>query len=334
MKRFLRYLILIGLALFIFVLFSIDISQVIAILKATSLNFLLLGVFLIPMEAVLKTWKLQVAVNTHDPYSFKDSLLTYLVGLPFGAVTPGKLGDFAKIFTLRKRTGLRMITGFSILVVDRFIELMALLFLVLVGLFVIRAKTGLTILIPLIVLVLMGLALFILLSEEYTKRLARLVYKIIIPQRYHDRLKSSFSSFYAGISKIVRDHGSFLGMIMISLLGWLTISTRVYFYSRSLGMHIDYFYFALSFPVVTFVELMPISIMGLGTREYALIILLGLLGIGREHAVSLSLMAFALGQVPLMIAGYGVALREHLSLSRVEMEESVSLGEGNDEPLG
>jgi uncharacterized membrane protein YbhN (UPF0104 family) len=66
------------------------------------------------------------------------------------------------------------------------------------------------------------------------------------------------------------------------------------------------------------VELIPISVMGLGTREYALILLFSTLGVSKEYAISLSLMTFILGPIPLSLAGYFIALREHLSLGKAE----------------
>ena len=74
------------------------------------------------------------------------------------------------------------------------------------------------------------------------------------------------------------------------------------------------------------IKLIPISVLGIGTRDYGLITLLFLLGIPKaqvtEAAVSLSFLMLVLGGIPPAILGYGVALKEHLSLKKIrEIEE-------------
>lgn len=64
-------------------------------------------------------------------------------------------------------------------------------------------------------------------------------------------------------------------------------------------------WFALIVPVVTLVALIPVSVAGIGVREYLYIALFGAVGMRPEVALSLSLATFA---VTLVWAGVGLAL--------------------------
>jgi len=59
------------------------------------------------------------------------------------------------------------------------------------------------------------------------------------------------------------------------------------------GLHIDVplFYFLLFIPVVTLISMIPISLNGMGLREYAFVSLFGSIGVDREAAVALGLLS-------------------------------------------
>lgn len=320
MNKVLKYLSFFGLILFVFIFTQIDISQLIRIISKANLEFLFLGTTLIIAEATIKTWKLKVMVETHAGYSFKDSLKAYLIGLAFGTVTPGRVGDLIKIYTIQKATHIKTVSGLGILVVERFIEMITLIVLAIGGLFIIMFQIGLKtiVIIPAVVSVLIFISALVVLNENYAKKIGRLVYKFIVPSKFHERLKKDFDEFYQSVKKLTHDYKSMVFSVLLSFGGWIIISSRAFLYALSLGIRVNYFYFLFFIPAIIMVELIPISVMGLGTREYALILLFSTLGVSKEYAISLSLMTFILGPIPLSLAGYFIALREHLSLGKAE----------------
>jgi hypothetical protein len=58
--------------------------------------------------------------------------------------------------------------------------------------------------------------------------------------------------------------------------------------------------------------MLPISFSGIGTRDAALILFLSFLSIGKEYAISLSLLVFVLGYVSIGIVGSTIMLKEHI----------------------
>lgn len=319
MHRLMRYSALIGLILFVLVIFSIRFDELFRIMKEVNLWWVLAGSALIPLEAYLKSWKLKIMVNTHTRFSWKGAIKTYLVGLPYGAVTPGKVGDLAKIYVIKRMTSLRTVTGFAILVAERLIELITLLLLALAGLtfVLIESEQKVFFLGPIFLIAAIIVGSIAALNSNVSHMISRSVYKLIIPERYRSQLKDSFNVFYAGISQLMGNKGSIWTSFLLSFMAWMVISSRAFLYAHSMNIGVSFLYFLLLIPAVIAVELLPISIMGMGTREYALILLFATFGIGREYAVSLSLMTFLLGPIPPTILGYFIALRDHLSMGRI-----------------
>lgn len=93
-----------------------------------------------------------------------------------------------------------------------------------------------------------------------------------------------------------------LGLSVVVQLGNLVLAWLL---SRSLGLTIPFLYLGVLVPLVSLLTLLPITVNGMGLRAGATVVLLAPLGIGREQALSLSLLTFALVFVLSVIGGLG-----------------------------
>lgn len=322
MDKALKFAVFIGLILFVLVLVKLDLGRIGHILKDVNPAWLLAGSIFIPAEALFKSLKLKAVIDVEERITFRSALASYLIGLPFGAVTPGKVGDLVKVYAVRKRTKLKLMPAFALLMVERLLELLTLLLLALIGLYLLVAKARgkIDLIIPIAASVSLCLFLLLLLREDYVRKIARSVANILIPQRFHERLRDNFDSFYGSIAAVLKDKARLTMAVSWSLIAWFTISSRAFCYARSLGIGVSFGYLAFLIPAVIVIELLPISIMGLGTREVTLIGILSMFGVEPEKALSLSIMTFILGPIPLMVIGYFWAVKDNLSLKKVETE--------------
>lgn len=298
----------------------LDFGRIARILRNIEPVWFLAGSLFIPAEAIFKTLKLKAVVDVKAKISFRSALASYLIGLPFGAITPGKVGDLVKITAVRRRTSLELVPAFALLMVERLLELLTLLVLALIGLYLLvsKAQGRLNLALPIIVIVALLGAILFMLREGSVRAVARTIAGVLVPERFHERLRDNFNEFYAGITAVLEDRFRLSLAISYSVIAWLVISTRAYMYARSLNIDIAYYYLAFLIPAVIVIELLPISIMGLGTRELTLIAILRLFGVNSETAVSLSLMTFVFGPIPLMLIGYGWAMKDNLTLKQAE----------------
>lgn len=101
------------------------------------------------------------------------------------------------------------------------------------------------------------------------------------------------------------------------------IAIRGFFYALSIGINIKLIYFVFLIPIINVVEILPISIMGIGTRDWTTIFLYSSLGVSKEYGLSLSLMLFTLGLIPQMLVGYFIAWRKKLFKEEIYGKEKI-----------
>jgi len=79
--------------------------------------------------------------------------------------------------------------------------------------------------------------------------------------------------------------------LLISLINQLIAISINWILAEGLQIHVPLFYFMVFIPVVTLISMIPISLNGMGLREYAFVSLFGSIGVDREAAVALGLLA-------------------------------------------
>ena len=67
----------------------------------------------------------------------------------------------------------------------------------------------------------------------------------------------------------------------------------VFCLARSLSIDVSFAYLIVVVPVALFVQMLPVSIYGIGIRESAMVAMLGLAGVSTESAISLSILMLA-----------------------------------------
>ena len=73
-------------------------------------------------------------------------------------------------------------------------------------------------------------------------------------------------------------------------------------------------------PIITFADLLPVTVSGIGARELLLIFFLSIVGIGAEAAVALSILYFIIGYVSVAVFGLFLFLREPIRLRDISRQ--------------
>lgn len=100
---------------------------------------------------------------------------------------------------------------------------------------------------------------------------------------------------HLGVGKLRRRPGAALSVIGVGLLYQLSMVLAALMAAKALGIS-DLGFTALMafFPAVLIAQVLPISIGGLGVREFALVFFLGAVGVGKEQALALGLLFYVL----------------------------------------
>jgi len=315
-NNLIKIALLITLILLASLFLTLDLNKVFEILKTIKLPFLFVALTTLFVELVLKALRLKILIAAHTKSSFLNNLIITLVGLPFGTVTPGRVGDLVKVYTLSKKTSLSKIKGLAIGVIEKIIDFFSLFILALVGIgaLIIKGRINPVFLFLLFFILLMAMLIFFFLNKKYAEKILKIIYAKMIPSKYKNQLQCNFDDFYFGLSIILRKKTLLIVPVGLAFLLWFNRILRIFILALALSLKIKFIYFFLFMPIIEVVGIMPITIMGLGTREYIYIFLFSLIGISKEASVALSLLIFSTVIIPLSILGYFIALKEHATL--------------------
>lgn len=272
---------LIGLLIFIFVVKDINFAEFRKSISDVNLFFFIAATILYLPDTFIKSYrwkKIMDIQNIH--YSAKNAFLMYGAGLLMGLATPGKIGEFSRILYLKKDN---YSVGKALLgnLLDKISDLI----------FVLIFFTG---------------ALFLLpslpdISVDYRSltKLSGLILFLISASGTFFYFKNKVK-FYGFLSEVIKDIKRFktkdtLTVFFLTAITWLICFSIIYLIAASIGLNhsVGFFYLAFSSILVILSALLPISVLGIGTREAALIFLLTPLGIPKETVILFSLLIMA-----------------------------------------
>jgi uncharacterized protein (TIRG00374 family) len=167
MKRYLPWVLrLLGPALLIYFLTTINLDQLLTILKEAKLWPILLALVLMPPFIWIKAWRWQqILKDMQIELPLNTAAGLYTVGLFLGATTPGQAGDLVKAFYLRDR-GAPLAPAMLSVVLDRLCDLLVMAIIASLSVFVFtqflpdpRLQTALVVISCLAILTATGLLL-------------------------------------------------------------------------------------------------------------------------------------------------------------------------------
>jgi glycosyltransferase 2 family protein len=219
----------------------------------------------------------------------------YLVGIFFTSFVPGGgvTGDLARLIYIDREVRDKALV-LSTLVYERLIGVFTLLLIGLVATLLTRAygQTNPMIYASEAILALAFIVLAILMSEHISSRLARLI-RMMGPRIRAVRVAEAAARTLESISELRRDGSLLLRTSVLSVFIRIVWSLGCYVVAWAMGLPIGLLTVFAFMSLVDLVRLMPISVGGLGVREWTVIALFGTLGITREQALTFSILAFA-----------------------------------------
>ena len=308
-----RYYHFAGILILIIILIRLDLSAVVRVLSDVNIVRFFLVSMLLLLILLLKSIRWRYILSSLDVcYSVKEAFFTYISGIFAGLVTPGRLGEAAKALYLKKEKAVELGKGLASVYIDRLCDLYLLLVFGVLGMYWFHKGFGGSISFIVMVVFLMGMP-FIILNRRLMSLLANLVKRIPVLKRYEPRFKSQYGQFYESVKKIGIKHVVLLSIITLC-------SGLLYFWQCSMiiglvGEMLPFLTVVYFVSISALIGILPISIMGIGTREAAFIYLFSLIGQDAEKALAVSLLIFVsfylnsciLGFIAWQLKGKGMA---------------------------
>jgi uncharacterized protein (TIRG00374 family) len=253
-------------------------------------------------------------------FSTRKLFRYYLIGIFFTSFVPGGgvSGDVARLIYIDREVRDKALV-LSTLVYERLVGVFTLLLIGLAATVMTRAagRTNSTIYLSEAILALAFIAIAALMSGYVSSRLARLI-RVTGRRTKTGKVAEAAARTLEAISKLRRDWGLLFRTSLISVLIRIVWSLGCFIVAWAMRLPIDVLTVFAFISLVDLVRLMPISVGGLGVREWALIALFATIGITREQALTFSLLAFAPLYLNAIVGGV-----LYVSRARIRREEEL-----------
>ena len=278
----------IGPVLFCIILFRIDLPQLAELISKINPLYIILAVILFVPLIIVKAWRWQLLMNAQGiGYSLLESSVMYSAAMYIGVITPGRLGDFVKVFYLVKDEH-PFGRSFATVLLDRLFDLVSLILIAYISMLVfITIFESTVIIISAVIAVTLVLVAFFLVKRELSIKILKKVAFGFIPLKYKERAGLVFSDFGNAVTK--SGSRQFVQNALITLLGWVIYYLTVYFLASAIDIDIPFFYLVTCVSITAVITLIPISISGIGTRDTVMILLFSQLGLSEESAIAFSI---------------------------------------------
>ncbi|MFA4855709.1 MAG: lysylphosphatidylglycerol synthase transmembrane domain-containing protein [archaeon] len=290
---------IVGLLLLALILSSINLWAVAEILAGINPGYFFAALALELAGIFLKGLKYRFVVKAHNrDISAFECTKFFLIGFFLSLVTPGRVGELARAFYANKRIH-SIGKSISTVVFDRAIDLAILVAMGLSAAVYFSFSMRIAVL-PVEAVAGIALAFVLAVSIFSRKRFAKFflkpVFNVVVPKSLKHAARTGFNDFYASLGEAGKNRKAIALAACIGIAVWAAGAVTLYFYLLSLNIFVVPFYFVfLLLPAIAFVEMLPISFSGLGTREAACIILLGIFFVSPPEAVAFSVLVFAVG---------------------------------------
>ncbi len=197
------------------------------------------------------------------------SVESYFIGMSIGLITPGRVGEIARVGNIDKE---KRVEGLSLVILDKAFDLLAVLILALAGFYIFFGK---------FISFLLGIFILFSLFVIFYQRAIKNINNIFPFNKFPD--------FIQGFLKIKRK--TLLINFLLSLLSYTIVLVEVYFLANSFEKF-SFLSTFIGYPIVMLVNLIPITIGGLGIREGTAVFILGRLGLSQAASFNSAFLLF------------------------------------------
>ncbi len=305
---------LIGPALLVFFLMRIEPAWFMQ--KITGVGLLPFSLaFLLTIPILwLRVCRWRMLLGTR-PLPYMETFRVYALFVLMGSFTPGQVGELGKALYLRSKNYEPGLAWFSTFL-DRILDVV---FLVGCGFLLFWGYEGLPggVLAGVLLLALGSLLLFKLGSKVWP------VWRRKWLQRKAQQLKTFLDG--ANFSLPSYTPATLLGAMLPTSFAWLLNWAAIWVLARAMGLEIPFFFLCWAMTAAALLALLPITVMGMGTRDAVLIFMLARIDIDGTSALALSAMVLLLRLIYIAICGFSHLLligdrhkkTEPIDLSRI-----------------
>ncbi|MBI5182248.1 MAG: flippase-like domain-containing protein [Nitrospirae bacterium] len=313
-KKWLTLLIKIILSSLIltFLFYKTDINKFYNLIKGTDMLILTLTfvLYLIAQWVSAYRWKMLLHTERMD-VSFYNLIAYYYIGMFFNLFMPTLVGgDVVRGYYLYKKSNKGGESVASIFV-ERLSGFFALITIALLSLIIgysyIKNEPTVTTL-----LLLITVGFFTSVIIIINKRIREMVNNLMKGGRF-EGLRKKLKNVSEAAKKYKNHKEVLFNVVLLSFLVQIIGIFIFYLLSKALNLNVSLAYFFLFIPIIIVISMAPITLGGLGVREFVFIFLFHKVGLETAEALSLSLLWFILVTISSLAGGVIFLLTENPS---------------------
>lgn len=307
-KQAKKFLPLIGIAIFVYIVYSLDIEKIIVVFLSINPIFIIFSLTLTIPRLIIRNAAWQIIQKEQKiTISFFQSLKIFLIGYFYGSITPGYIGQLMRVPYMKEKTGAPYGKLFVNSLMETIIHTISLYGMMLIGALLVIGVLPELLYISAIWVVLLAIILFYFVKRERGEKLFHSLIQYLIPKKLKTNLYRFVDTFYTDFPEIKK----LLLPLILGIFTWIIIFSQEYIIVLALGIDIPYLYFLLLFPIANVVGFIPITFAGLGTRELTAIFLFStLFGVVEEEVFVFTLLGFVITDIFTGFIGFILSLTE------------------------
>ncbi len=248
-----------------------------------------------------------------------------MIGYMMNTILPAHLGEFFRAAVIGKREKVAGSSVFATIVVERIVDILSLLVIMVAALLIYPFPDFVTISGYIMFLLTIVLFLSLYLLKKQNKFLIRLLDFVlsILPKKISLKLEEMLDSFLEGIGAFEkkRDYVTiFVYSILIWACYWVTLHITFYAFNLFELYQVNAVSSLVLLVIVTVSVVIPSSPGYVGTYHYLCQLSLALFGVPRAVGLSYAFVAHALSLLPTALLGFIYAWKEGISRMKIEEE--------------
>jgi uncharacterized protein (TIRG00374 family) len=292
-----------------------------ALLKSiTSVNYLyILAVLLIVISAhYLRCYRWGKIMNTLVRYDQKTLFILGSLGFMAVNVLPARLGEFARPYLVKKRSGIKMSATMATIIVERVFDLLTLMLIMFIVLIKVELpdkiyKGG-------IIMLVISVSLFIMLILLAIKRDSS-INKIdallrMFPTKIAEPLNRLAHSFIDGL-QILPDIGKTLYVLFLSVLLWALVGLSAYVLFLGFGFALPLINGYAITVIIALGVMLPAAPGFIGTYHYFCILGMTKFGVSQADAGAYAILLHFFQMIPIIVLGLIMLPFQKISLSGI-----------------
>ncbi len=267
---------LIGPVILIYFLMKVDFGALKEVLTEIDAIYFVALLIFFPMM-MIKTYRWLILLRDFGVnINFTGLYNLNLKGVLYGSITPGRLGEISKGYLLGKMN-YPLSSSIVTAVLDRIVDIFFLLGFGLFGFLYFYKELRIDVVFLLSIVGGIFAVSALLFNPRVRSTIATFIRK---------KFKNDDGDVIQSMKEINKD--KMLVLSGLSILAWVLYFYEIFLFSQSLSIELDVLFLVSAISASTIISILPISILGMGTRDATLIFLFSMKGISTEKTLALS----------------------------------------------